>query len=138
MAGEDQTLAIRKMADLLRAGAAMLAERCPICGLPLFRLRSGEVVCPLHGRVYIVRDESEASKVTVKGVLEELERVAAQRIAEAVRDLRGLGVESIGVIRDWLEIIERAERILSIIDAGRQGSGEKQARREGRDKGVGG
>ncbi|RUM47069.1 MAG: hypothetical protein DSY37_03700 [Hyperthermus sp.] len=126
------------MADLLRAGAAMLAERCPICGLPLFRLRSGEVVCPLHGRVYIVRDESEASKVTVKGVLEELERVAAQRIAEAVRDLRGLGVESIGVIRDWLEIIERAERILSIIDAGRQGSGEKQARREGRDKGVGG
>jgi len=138
LAGEDQTLAIRKMADLLRAGAAMLAERCPICGLPLFRLRSGEVVCPLHGRVYIVRDESEASKVTVKGVLEELERVAAQRIAEAVRDLRGLGVESIGVIRDWLEIIERAERILSIIDAGRQGSGEKQARREGRDKGVGG
>jgi len=104
------------MADLLRAEAAMLSERCPVCGLPLFRLRSGEVVCPVHGRVYIVRDESEASKVTVRGVLEELERFVAHRISEAMRDAgRSPGSDAAEVLRSWLDVLERVERILRMM-----------------------
>lgn len=36
----------REMVNLLRSGATMLADQCPTCGGILFRLRSGEVVCP--------------------------------------------------------------------------------------------
>ncbi len=114
---------VKRMADLLRAGAAMLSERCPICGLPLFRLRSGEVVCPVHGRVYIVRDESEASRVTVQGVLEELERVAARRIAEMV-EAAGRGEDTAEELSRWLDVLERAERILSSL---RSASGSSAA-----------
>ncbi len=107
---------VKKMADLLRAGAAMLSERCPLCGLPLFRLRSGEIVCPIHGRVYIVKDDSELSKITVRGVLEELEKHAASQIASIVRS----GADessSIEKLRGWLDVLERTERILSLIDS---------------------
>ena len=105
---------VKKMADLLRAGAAMLSERCPVCGLPLFRLRSGEIVCPIHGRVYLVKDESELSRIAVRGVLEELEKHAASRIASIVREA-GNEDSSIERLRGWLDVLERTERILNLI-----------------------
>ncbi len=110
---------VKRMADLLRAGAAMLPERCPICGLPLFRLRSGEIVCPVHGRVYVVRSDSEAVKVTVQGVLEEVERVAAERISAMLEEARR-GGGSPRELEDWLAVLERTERILSMIRAPRR------------------
>jgi len=36
----------REMVNLLRSGATMLADQCPTCGGILFRLKSGETVCP--------------------------------------------------------------------------------------------
>ncbi len=114
---------VKKMADLLRAGAAMLSERCPICGLPLFRLKSGEVVCPVHGRVYIVKTESEATRITVQGVLENIEKVAAEEIAKAL-ERRGQGLDEL--VR-WLDVLERTERILSIMqDSGKTREEEKK------------
>jgi len=117
--GENMTMVprdpkvMKKMADLLRAGATMLAETCPICGLPLFRLKSGEVVCPIHGRVYIVRDESEAARVEVEGVLEKLERLVARSINESI--FRGEIYDNVDRLRGLLDILERVERILSIV-----------------------
>ncbi|BEP18098.1 Sjogren's syndrome/scleroderma autoantigen 1 family protein [Pyrofollis japonicus] len=102
---------VKKMADLLRAGATMLSERCPICGLPLFRLKSGEVICPIHGRVYIVRTESEVTRVTVQGVLENLEKIAAEEIARLMEKRS----EDLDTLREWLDVLERTERILSIM-----------------------
>ncbi len=127
---------VRKMADLLRAGATMLPERCPLCGLPLFRLRSGEVVCPIHGRVYIVRDESEVAKITVQGVLEELEKVVARRISEALEGAKR-GEPRARELSEWLDVLERAERILTYVRAegDREGnSGRKRGRQEGGGK----
>ncbi|KSW11709.1 hypothetical protein CF15_02515 [Pyrodictium occultum] len=129
---------VRRMADLLRAGAAMLPERCPICGLPLFRLRSGEVVCPVHGRVYIVRDESEASKVTVQGVLEELEKFVAYRLSEAMRRAEaGQEPAAIDEIRGWLDVLERVERILGMVSVslGEERRGEERGPSEPRRRG---
>ncbi|MEN3059018.1 MAG: Sjogren's syndrome/scleroderma autoantigen 1 family protein, partial [Candidatus Methanosuratincola petrocarbonis] len=37
---------VKRMADLLREGATMLSQACPECKTPLFRLSSGEVICP--------------------------------------------------------------------------------------------
>lgn len=111
MPGEDE--AIRRMADLLRAGAAMLQERCPICGSPLFRLRSGEVVCPIHGRVHIVRSDEEAARITLRSVLEELEKTIVAKLAELRGRVSGGGVEEAREIIAWLEALERIERLVS-------------------------
>ncbi len=126
---------VKKMADLLRAGATMLPERCPLCGLPLFRLRSGEVVCPVHGRVYIVRDESEVSKITVQGVLEELEKLVASRISENIEAARR-GEPRARELAEWLDVLERTERILSMVRS--ELAAAKEAGAAGKAAGGGG
>jgi len=108
---------IKQMADLLRAGAAMLAERCPVCGLPLFRLKSGETICPQHGRVFIVKTESEYRKVSAQGVLEELEKLATRKVSELIAKLeREHSREIISELREWLNILEQVERLITILD----------------------
>ncbi|GAB6148162.1 Sjogren's syndrome/scleroderma autoantigen 1 family protein [Stetteria hydrogenophila] len=114
----DRAEAVKRMAALLQQGAAMLAETCPICGLPLFRLRSGEVVCPIHGRVVIVSSDEEAREVEIDAVVAGVEYEAASRI----RDLLGSG--SPREIREWLEVIEAAERIRGLREARRGGGGK--------------
>ncbi|ALL00551.1 hypothetical protein Pyrde_0501 [Pyrodictium delaneyi] len=122
---------VRRMADLLRAGAAMLSERCPLCGLPLFRLKSGEIVCPVHGRVYIVRDESEVSKVTVQGVLEELEKFVAHRISEVIQNAeRSPGSDVAEALRSWLDILERTERILNMVTSPKREEERKETNKK--------
>ncbi len=128
---------IKKMADLLRSGASMLAEHCPICGLPLFRLKSGEVVCPIHGRVYLVRTEAEATRATVEGVLEQLERLIVEKIGGSLRELREAEFtdeERPRALIVWLEALERVERMLQGIRGGTGastsgGGGEGKKRR---------
>ncbi len=129
LATSRDSAAIRKMADLLRAGATMLAERCPSCGLPLFRLRSGEVVCPNHGRVQIVRDEAELSRVAVQSVLEELEKLAASKVNALMARAQTDEDEALNYLVRWLEILERTERILAAI-ASRRLAVEGTAQRE--------
>lgn len=108
---------IRQMADLLRAGATMLAERCPLCGLPLFRLKSGEVICPQHGRVFIVKSESEYRKVSAQGVLEELEELATRKISELISMLeKGYDRGAVDELRKWLNILEQVERLMTILE----------------------
>ncbi len=114
---------VKKMADLLRAGATLLAERCPVCGLPLFKLRSGEVVCSTHGKVYIVKNEAEVSRVTVESVLDKLEKLAANQINKYLSE--GVGLPD---IIKWLEILERVERIRSIME--NRHSKEKEKEKE--------
>ena len=54
---------IKKMADLLRAGAIMLSETCPDCKVPIFKLTTGETLCPVCGRKVIFVKSSEAEKI---------------------------------------------------------------------------
>ncbi|AEM38756.1 Sjogrens syndrome scleroderma autoantigen 1 [Pyrolobus fumarii 1A] len=127
---------IRKMADLLRSGAAMLAEHCPRCGLPLFRLKSGEIICPVHGRVYVVKTEAEVTRATVEGVLEQLERLLVEKIGsslEALRQAEFTDDEKPRALIMWLEALERVERILqSIRGQLRRGEGKEEDKREKR------
>lgn len=104
------------MADLLKSGATMLAETCPVqgCNLPLFRLKSGEVVCPVHGRVYIVKTDEEAREVYSKAqrayVLDELEHVALSNIYSI---LKSSDIDPSDLIK-WLEVLERIRRLKSM------------------------
>ncbi len=98
---------VKKMAALLMQGATMLQETCPLDGLPLFRLRSGEVVCPVHGRVLIVTDEREALDVEVEDILYKAMHTAALRLREE------LDKGEPPRIREWIGIIKDIEEVLS-------------------------
>ena len=115
---------VKKMADLLRSGATMLAEHCPKCGLPLFRLKSGEVVCPIHGRVFIARTEADVTRATVEGVLEQLERLLVEKINRGIGELREAEFtdeEKPRALIVWLEALERVERLLKGLRPSEQG-----------------
>ena len=101
------------MAELLKSGAVMLAEICPVegCYLPLFKLKTGEIVCPVHGRIHLVKTDEEArevyAKIHVLGVLEKLERVALKTIETLIENHDTDPTELI----KWLEVLERIKRL---------------------------
>lgn len=98
---------IKIMAQLMAQGAAMLEQTCPICGLPLFRLKSGDVVCPLHGKVYLVSSEEEAREVEIDDAIARVEYAAAVR----AREEAAKGDMDVDQVSELLGIIEAAERI---------------------------
>lgn len=79
MSGGDET--IKKMASLLRSGATMLETTCPSCNVPLFRLKTGDVVCPSCGQRFIlVQSDEEELEAYGDLALQELERNAIEKI----------------------------------------------------------
>ncbi len=106
--------ALKRMAELLRTGAVMLNETCPICGLPLFKLRSGEIVCPIHGPVRVVRSESEAIAATTEAVLDELEKKVVHELSDILSSIASGDTsfhESYVVIKEALDVLESIRRI---------------------------
>lgn len=99
---------IKIMTQLMAQGAVMLEQTCPICGLPLFRLKNGDVVCPLHGKVYIVNSDEEAREVEIDETLRRLEYFASVRL----RELMDKG--DVSEAGDLLSIMEQAERVMRL------------------------
>ncbi len=64
MSGEDDA-AIKRMADLLRRGATMLAQACPTCGAPLLKL-GDEIYCASCDKVISPQQESQEQVVQIK------------------------------------------------------------------------
>jgi len=119
----DRDTIIKKASELMRSGATMLAESCPLCGSPLFKLTSGEVVCPIHGRVMLVKTEEELSEANVASVLLELEKSIADKLSEYVGKLRSdkeVEFEDIRNIISWLDALERVERIKTTLTKERE------------------
>lgn len=118
--------AIKKMADLLRAGATMLGESCPTCNTPLFRLKSGEVVCPVHGRVLLISRDEELSRIAISELLERLQQTIANELSREMKllesasasDHRDEGEERVRYIILLLEALERAERLRRGLEQG--------------------
>lgn len=105
---------IKRMAQLVSQGASMLAESCPMDGLPLFRLRNGDVICPVHGKVMIVSSEEEAREVEIDSILSTVAYYAAVRVREAINS--GDASE----ILEWLNVLEAAERVRGMRSPGRR------------------
>jgi len=112
---KDKRLAVKKMAELLRSGAVMLPQKCPAkdCSLPLFKLKSGEIICPLHGRVYLVSSDEEAreivSRLSVSSILDKLEKRVIEILGKTLDDR--MGEMDYRDIIGWLEVLERITRI---------------------------
>jgi UPF0148 protein len=108
---------VKKMAELLKSGAVMLAETCPVkgCNLPLFKLPSGEIVCPVHGKIYMVKTEEEAkevrAKVTIHSVLDKLEN----KVISILDELSEQTIPQTTELIEWLEVLERIRRLKNLI-----------------------
>lgn len=104
---------VKIMAELLKSGAVMLADVCPVegCNLPLFKLKSGEIVCPVHGRVHVVKTDEEAREVYAKTYLTHvLERLEAQALKTIETLTSTPDVDPTDLIK-WLEVLERVQRL---------------------------
>ncbi|MCC6021566.1 MAG: hypothetical protein LM560_00370 [Desulfurococcaceae archaeon] len=116
---------IKRMSELLKSGATMLSEACPICSTPLFKLRSGEVICPIHGRVQIVRSDEELLSVTTINTLDELEKFTVNTINRLRRELEEGNSDikderDIKLLNTWLEVLERIRRLKILIEHSRK------------------
>ncbi|MDI9619600.1 MAG: Sjogren's syndrome/scleroderma autoantigen 1 family protein [Candidatus Nezhaarchaeota archaeon] len=114
--GEGDSTKMKRMVDLLRSGAAMLADVCPLCSSPLFRLRSGDVYCPgCSKRVIFVKEGEDASKLSQLQAISELSSTVSQKIMElttmAKHESDSERLYELGrCILTWLEVFERVKR----------------------------
>ncbi|MEM1683845.1 MAG: Sjogren's syndrome/scleroderma autoantigen 1 family protein [Ignisphaera sp.] len=113
----DRDTVVKRSVELMRSGATLLAEVCPLCRSPLFRLRSGEIVCPIHGRVMVVKTEEEVAEAGVIGVLTELEKKISNLLINRVKNISedDASYDDARDIVMWLEAIERIERIKQML-----------------------
>ena len=91
---------IKRMAELLRAGSTMMAESCPDCKVPIFRLKSGDMICPSCGRKVVFAKSSEA------------EGLAAQ--ASVASELEGLLQRKIQSIKERMEATDDPKELESL------------------------
>ena len=109
---------VKRMADLLRSGATMLQETCPVCATPLFRLGK-DTFCPKCNRpVAIVKSAEEQVRLVGQQVLDNLEQAILEKIAElnaAIKSehelvpLRELGE----AVRTYLSALEQIRKLRS-------------------------
>ena len=87
---------VKRAAELLKMGATMLTDACPICGVPLYRFR-GDVFCPKCGRkILLVRGDQEAVSAKTPLILADIEESLLTKIVEVnsklstMEDLEGI------------------------------------------------
>jgi UPF0148 protein len=109
---------VKRMADLLRSGATMLQETCPVCATPLFRLGK-DTFCPKCNRpVAIVKSTEEEVKLAGQQVLDSLDQTVLEKIAELnasikneheLAPLRDLGE----AVKTYLSVLDQVKRLRS-------------------------
>jgi UPF0148 protein len=65
-------VSIKKMAELLRRGATMLAESCPQCGSPLFKVGADIYCAKCDRRIVYAKSDEEVETQAVKTLIPEL------------------------------------------------------------------
>ena len=116
---------VKKMAEYIKAGAALTSYTCPACGTPLLKLKTGEIYCVNCGkRVYVVKSDIEERGVVTGIVLEELRNTITSLLSNLVEVLKRGDVdtsERIELGREilvWLEALERVNRLLREVGSG--------------------
>jgi UPF0148 protein len=104
------------MSDLLKAGATMLAESCPVCGSPLFKI-GNEIRCSHCDKpVVFVKNNEDITKTTGSTLLVNLE----ETILTKLREINSLIKTEVDVDRlqdlcsllsSWLEALEKIRKI---------------------------
>jgi len=116
--GDD--VVVKKMAQLIRAGARLTSYTCPACGTPLLQLKTGEYYCAKCDRpVVIVKSEEEEVQVKMRLGLTEVRDTVFNKIMDLNAELRKISVSNIGEIqeltRSLLMLLEAFDKLNKII-----------------------
>jgi UPF0148 protein len=109
---------VKRMADLLRSGATMLQETCPVCATPLFRLGK-DTFCPKCNRpVTFVKSAEEEVQLASQQVLDNLDRAILEKIVElntAIKSEHDLArLQELGeAVKTYLAALEQVRRLKS-------------------------
>jgi len=115
MSGEKAV--ITRMATLLKSGATMLNELCPVCKVPLFRLKTGEVLCPSCGqRFVLVSSDEEEIRARTALTLRNLEATVVEKIEflrRKVAETESLDelIDAGKALATFLQVLEQARRV---------------------------
>ncbi len=113
MSGEGEL--IRYMASLLKSGASMLDKSCPTCNVPLFRLKSGEIICPkCEKRFVFVETDEEELEVRGNFIIQSLEYAAINKI-NTLKEM----LARMNSLDDIVEISDAILRLLRIVELSR-------------------
>jgi uncharacterized Zn finger protein (UPF0148 family) len=109
MVDETNVASIRKMADLLRRGATMLARPCPQCGSPLMKV-GDDIYCATCDRRIVVVDSDEPEPSQSAGaLLPELKETVLRKL-RAINELveRENDVETLTRLTNLLVLLLQA------------------------------
>src|SRR2546426_6375902 len=103
---------VKRMADLLKSGATMLSDVCPVCGTPLFKVK-GEVFCAKCNKPVVYQKAMSPQATLSPGyLLDSVEMTIIGKISEAneilkiEKDPEKLSVYS-NLVFGWLSMLEK-------------------------------
>ena len=71
---------VKKMADLLRKGATMLADACPQCGSPLFKVKDDMYCVKCDRQVVYAESDEEVEVQAMKTLIPELRETLLNKL----------------------------------------------------------
>jgi UPF0148 protein len=104
------------MSELLRSGATMMSQACPVCNTPLFRVK-GQLLCPkCNKNVVVVKEGEEETTATSISVFGDLENTVLNKLREidnAMKDTTDIDEarEMATALSVWLDVFERLKRV---------------------------
>jgi len=103
---------VKRMADLLKSGATMLSDVCPVCGTPLFKVK-GEVFCAKCNKPVVYQKAMSPQATLSPGyLLDSVEMTIVGKISEAnevlkiEKDPEKLSLYS-NLVFGWLSMLEK-------------------------------
>ena len=79
MSDKDDT-SVKRMAELLRHGATMLADACPQCGSPLFKVKDDIYCAKCERRIIYAQSDEEVEVHAVRTLIPELRNTLINKL----------------------------------------------------------
>jgi UPF0148 protein len=107
---------VKRIAQLVRAGATLTSYTCPVCGTVLVRLKTGELYCANCERtVVLVKSDEEAQQALEVIHLREVRKIVFDKILQLGKELEKLSasemIDHLRSISLLLDIYERLSRV---------------------------
>jgi len=85
---KETSVPVKKMADLLRHGATMLAQACPQCGSPLMKVGEDIYCATCDRKIVIVKEGQQVDSIALRSLIPELKETLVRKL-RAVTELVG-------------------------------------------------
>lgn len=77
---EKANASVKKMAELLRRGATMLAQACPQCGSPLMKVGNDVYCATCDRRIVVVKEGQMAEPEAIRSLIPELRETLLRKL----------------------------------------------------------